>query len=131
MKSRGIVFLISAFVCLFSVPTIAHSQGDWIDVKNPKEIRALLANNSLTDGWGNVQSFRADGKVLAVYQSGRRTQHTWKVKGNDQVCATPPIIGPEECWRIQRNRQDQSKVRFVFSGGMSVAMTVTAGVPNF
>lgn len=131
MKSRSIVFLMSALVCLFAVPTVAHSQSDWVDVKNPKEIRALLANNSLTDGWGNVQSFRADGKVLAVYQSGRRTQHTWEVKSNDHVCAIPPILGPEECWRMQRNRQNQSKVRFVFSDGMSVALTLKAGVPNF
>ena len=131
MNSKSIVFLMSAFVCLFSVPTVARSQSDWIDVKNPKEIRALLANNSLTDGWGTVRSFRADGKVLAVYQSGNRTQHTWEVKGNDQVCATPPIAGVGECWRIQRDRQDQSKVGFVFSKGMSLAQTVKAGVPNF
>ncbi len=131
MNSESIVFLMSAVICLFSVPTVAHSQSDWNDVQNPKEIRALLANNSFSDSWGTVQSFRADGKALAVSQGGRRTQHTWEVKGKDQVCATPAIIGAEECWRIQRNRQDQSKVRFVFSGAMSVAMTVKAGVPNF
>ena len=131
MNSKSIVVLMSALVCLLAVPTVAQSQSDWIDVKNPKEIRALLANSSFSDSWGTVRSFRADGKVLAVSQSGRRTQHIWEVKSNDQVCATPLIDSPGECWRIQRNRQDQTKVRFVFSGGMSVAMTVKAGVPNF
>ena len=131
MNSKIIAFLISAFVCAFSVPTVAHSQSDWIDVKNPKEIRALLADKSLTDAYGTVRSFRADGKALAVSQTGTRTQHTWEVKGDDQACATPPIIGAEECWRITRNWQNQSKVRFVYSGGLSVAMTVKAGVPSF
>lgn len=131
MNSKSTVFLTSAFVCAFSVPSVAHSQSDWSDVKNPKEIRALLANNSLTNSWGTVWSFRADGKALAVNQSGGRTQHTWNVKGNDQACATPPMAGAGECWRIQRSRHDQSKLRFVYSDGMGVAMTVKAGVPSF
>jgi hypothetical protein len=43
MTSR-VVILTGLLVCMLAAPSVAQSPKDWVDIKDPKELRALYSN---------------------------------------------------------------------------------------
>ncbi len=122
------VFLSGVLICMVSVPAVAQSSKDWVDIKNPKELRVLHSNKTLR---GNtfVVHYRADGKGLLIFSNGERVPRTWEVKG-DQVCVTDAKA--TNCFRLQRHKKNRNDiVAQNVQNGRAYLLTVEDGVPNF
>lgn len=133
MTSKQIAFLIGSLFCMLSTPTMAQSSSDWVDIKDPAELRALYSNKTLrgktADGSTFVGHYSADGSGILI-QGDRRTPRTWAVKGNNQVCATH--AGGTDCYTFQRHRKNRNEIigRHV-TQPWSFQATVEDGVPKF
>ncbi|MBM4348202.1 MAG: DUF3990 domain-containing protein [Deltaproteobacteria bacterium] len=102
MTSRNIAFMTGVLLLMLSGPVASQ---DWVDIKNPNELRALCSNKTFRSTFGGgpiVEHYRADGK--GIFISGEiRTPRTWEVKGNDQVCFSSEK--GTDCCRFQRNKK--------------------------
>jgi hypothetical protein len=130
MKSRNIAFVTAAMVCMLSAPVMSQSTKDWVDIKDPNELRALYSNKTFRgNGW--VGHYRADGKGILILQGGKPEPRTWEVKGSDQDCATTGS-GAIRCSRFQRNTKNRNQMMLTFvSDGTSLNFTVEDGIPKF
>ena len=130
MKSRNIALVTGTVVCMLSAPAVAQSPKDWVDIKDPQELRTLYSNKTFRgNGW--VGHYRADGKGILIAQGGKPAPRTWEVKGKDQVCATPEG-GATSCFRFQRHRKNRNEVVLTnVKDGMSFNFTVEDGIPKF
>jgi hypothetical protein len=130
MRSRRLAFLIVTLTCMLSAPAFAQSSGDWVDIKDPNELRALYSNKTFRgNGW--VGHFRADGTGIVLPQGAKPTPRTWEVRGDDSVCV---VVGsaPAACYRYQRNSKKPNE--FVAISVLSDArlnFTVEDGIPKF
>ncbi len=131
MKSRNIAFLTGVLICMLSTPAMPQSSKDWVDIKDPKELRALYSNKTFKGNhW--VGHYRADGKGIYIAQGGNSLPRTWEVKGNDQVCTMSPEIGVASCFRFQRHRKNRNEVMLTnVKDGTSHMVTVEDGIPQF
>jgi len=130
MTSRNIAFLTSVLLFMLSGP--AASQ-DWVDIKNPKELRALYSNKTFRSTFAGVpvvEHYRADGKGISISGDHRRLK-TWEIKGNDQVCTSDAWKGTD-CCRFQRNKKypDEYVRRCTYDGVMTI-LKVEDGIPEF
>jgi hypothetical protein len=127
MTLRTMLRLSGAALCLLSMSV---SASDWIDIKDPNELTALYSNKTLKgNGW--IGHYRADGKGILIPQNGKPVSRTWKVKGNDQVCATLES-GATSCFRFQRHRKNRNEIVLTnVKDGMTFNATVTDGIPKF
>jgi len=130
MRSRRVAFLIVTLTCMLSAPAFAQSLGDWVDIKDPNELRALYSNKTFRgNGW--VGHYRADGKGILLPQGGNPQPRIWEVKGNDWVCATTGS-GPANCYRFQRSSKEPNEfVAISVTSGARLYFTVEDGVPKF
>ena len=129
MRSR-VVLLTGLLTWMLPAPSIAQSAKDWVDIKDPKELRALYSNKTFRgNGW--VGHYRADGKAMVIIAAGKPDARTWEIKGNDQVCITQGD-GIVNCQRLQRNRKKPNEVILTNQRtGMTLNVTVEDGIPKF
>jgi hypothetical protein len=130
MKPTRILILAGALPALIGVPVLAQA-SDWVDIKDPKELRALYSNKTFRgNGW--VGHYRADGTGVLIRERTKKPERrTWAVKGNDQVCATPEN-GATRCHTFKYVSKDRKQVMVTpVSGGPSYIFTVEDGVPKF
>jgi hypothetical protein len=132
MKMRNIALVTGTLACMLSVSALAQGSKDWVEIKNPDELRApysnMTFNGKAPDGSSFVSYYSADGRGLLI-SYGHRTLRTWKVKG-DEVCVTAST--GTNCFRFLRNKANPNEIagRQVTGGWMFWA-TVKDGVPNF
>lgn len=122
MKPKAIAASILS-LSLMQVIGMAHAQ--WIDIKDPNELRDLYSDRKITttteDGkpWNEIMS-KVDGHGFA---SGRAFEWTrnWVVKG-EQVCVNEHLQGFERIWlcvTVQRNAVDRGEYRTTAVGPRS------------
>ncbi len=81
-QSRARTFIAS------SAPAVSQSAGDWVEIKDPAELRALYSNTTFRGKGINppvsfVGHYSADGRGVSNFL-GRTVPRTWVVNG-DQV----------------------------------------------
>ena len=129
MNLRQIVVAAGVFACLLSAGALAQDSNQWVDIKNPQELRAIYSNKTFHSiGGRGFRYYRADGRGLVVWPT-KRFPCTWEVKGR-QVCVTD--ADGTSCYELQRNKANPNKfiARDVNTHAM-VAFTVEDGVPDF
>lgn len=92
MTSRNIKVAAGVLLCALSAPVASQGSKDWVDINDPKELRALHTNKtfrSTFSGEAVVEHYCADGKGLYIHAKAQVPQ-TWEIKGTDQVCVTGP-----------------------------------------
>ncbi|MBS3918186.1 MAG: hypothetical protein KG012_04805 [Deltaproteobacteria bacterium] len=129
MTSRNIAFMTGVLFFMLSGPVASQ---DWVDIKNPKELRALYSNKTFRStylGVPVVEHFRADGKGILI-SAELRTPCTWEVKGNDQVCVSDEK--GTDCYKFQRNKKNREEyVRLRQGRPFMTILKVEDGVPEF
>lgn len=130
MKTHSLMCSILLLLCLASAPP-AFAQ--WVDIKDPSELRALYSNKTFKgkgpEGEPIVAHYRADGKGILIWR-GERIPRTWEIKGNDQVCVTDRT--GTNCFQIMRHEQNRNEIvgRHVTRYWI-FQVTVEDGIPNF
>ena len=110
----------------------AQSSADWVDVKDPKELKAVYSDKTLRGkgpfGDPFVAHYRADGKGILI-MGNQRIPRTWEVKGS-QVCITDPKV--TNCFTLQRHKKNRNDIvaQHVKDRWIS-QFTVEDGVPQF
>lgn len=130
VKSRAFAFLSGTLICVLSAPMWAQSSSDWVDIKDPNELRALYSNKTFRgNGW--IAHYRADGRGILIVGKLKLEPRTWEVKGNDQVCVTPSS-GPVTCSRFKHigTKPNELMVTNVTTG-LSFIFKVEDGIPKF
>jgi hypothetical protein len=125
---RGLLAGILAFGA--STSLLALASQDWVDVKDPNELRALHSNKTFRgvggDGVSWVAYYRSDGKALVVRTDYRFTR-TWEVRENEVCYQDARWPG---CRVFQRSKENPSAFRTSWSGHWAV-FKVEDGVPDF
>lgn len=134
MKTRTIAFVTGALFCMLSAPAVPQSSKDWVDIKDPRELRAIYSNKTFKGkdimGRSFVEHFREDGNGIRIMEDQTRIPRSWTVKGGNQVCISFPWEVP--CYRMQRHRSTAGQYRLINLGNDQVtAVTVEDGVPKF
>jgi hypothetical protein len=127
MVSKALLAGTATALCLASNTSLAQ---DWVLIKSAKELTALYSNKTLKgNGW--IAHYRADGRGIQIIQNGKPVPRTWKVVGNDQICATVDN-GTTNCFRYQRHQQNRNEIIITnVKDGMTFNATVQDGIPNF
>ena len=129
MRLRNLVFMTVVMVFLLSSP--AASQN-WVDVKDPKALKALHSNKTFKYTYMEVpvvEHYRADGKGIRI-SAQQREPFTWEVKG-DQVCVVP-YHEMTPCWQYQRSKKNPEEyVRRDSKHSIMQVIKVEDGIPEF
>ncbi len=133
MTSRNIAFMTGVLFFMLSGPVASQ---DWVDIKNPKELRALYSNKTFRSTYLGVpvaEHYRADGKGILI-SAELRIPCTWEVKGDDQVCVSDER--GTNCYQFQRhkrNRDEYVRTRLKTSqlGAFMTILKVEDGIPEF
>ena len=130
MTSRNIAFMTGV---LFFMLSGSVASQDWVDIKDPKELRALYSNKTFRYTFAGVpivNHYRDDGKGISI-SGDLRTPQTWEVKGNDQVCVSDAQKGTN-CCRFQRNKKYPGEyVRRCTYDSVMTILKVEDGIPEF
>ena len=123
---------VAGALLLLAAPP-AFSQGDWVDIKDPKELRALYSKKTFKGkDWKDrpfVGHYRADGQGVMLLD-GARIPRTWAIKGKNQVCVKLPWDSP--CYRFQRHKAKAGVYRSInVANDITTEFTVEDGVPKF
>ena len=128
MRWRNIAFM--TVVLVFILYNSAASQ-DWVDVKDPKELRTLHSNKTFrytSMQLPVVEHYRADGKAIWI-SAQQRAPITWEVKSN-QACISYP--DQTLCWQCQGSKKNPDEyVRRCPSNAWMVVLKVEDGIPQF
>ena len=128
MRCRNIVFMTVVMVFLLSSPAASQQ---WVDIKDPKDLRALHSNKTFRYTSMQVpvvEHYRADGKGIWI-SAQQRAPITWEVKG-DQVSISYP--NQTLCWDYQRSKKNPDEyVRRCPSNAWMAVVTVENGIPEF
>lgn len=135
MKSKTIASMAGALICMLSFPATAQSSKDWVDIKDPKELRALFTNKTHrgkgADGTPYVAHFNSDGRGLLLFV-GQQYPRTWVVKGRE-VCitaATGPASGTI-CRTYQHHKTNRNDIVGRTAEGWINQFMVEEGIPKF
>lgn len=134
MAPKTWTLAIGALTCLLSAPALAQSSGQWIEINNPEELRALHSNKTINGSLGTGSSYvayyRPNGEALLIWKKERIPQ-TWVVKGNDQVCYSDKQFGAR-CYRFRRHkeRRDDIVMERVSDNALSFPK-IEEGIPRF
>jgi len=105
------------------------AQGEWIDIHDPAEVRAIYTNTTIR-GMGFVGYYRADGRGVMTAADRKPQGRRWFVKDDGQGCAAIDA-GPTLCYRFQRHRDSPSLIRIRdIANGANFTATVEQGVPD-
>lgn len=128
MKTRHTMYVAGVLLCLLSASAMSQ---EWIDVKDPKELRTLVSNKTVKGLWNDGKPFvsynREDGAALRIYE-GQRIQRRWEIKGADQYCITE--AAETYCYRVQRHA-NRNEIRVLHESGFAGDLVVEDGVPQF
>lgn len=132
MKPGILVLAASLAASLPATAALAQSAKDWVDVKDPAELRAIYANKTLRgkggDGSPVVGHYRADGKGLLIV-GGQRIPRSWEVKGSE-VCVTDAKA--TNCFQLQRHKLNRNDIIVQHVKDRWIAqLTIEDGVPQF
>lgn len=134
MKWRFIALTTAALICMLSLPATAQSTKDWVDVKDPKELRALFSNKTHRgkgpDGTPYVAHFNSDGRGLLL-MVGQQYPRTWEVRGRE-VCVTAPT-GPASgtiCRTYQHHKKNRNDIVGRTAEGWINQLMVEEGIPK-
>ena len=126
--------MLAAGAALCLAAALPLQAADWVDVKDPKALRALYSNKTfkgkdyLDRPW--VGHYRSDGQGLLVIHDGSRIPRTWAVEGKDQVCIESQF--PRVCFRFQRDKSQAGVYRSInVANDMAAVFVVEDGVPQF
>jgi len=134
MKSQNVAFIVGALICTLFVPAISQSADDWVEIKDPAELRALYSNKTIrgtavTSNFSFVAHFSADGRGILM-QGDKKIPRTWAIKGNDQVCITD--VAGTNCWGYWRQRDNRSLIKVMnIENGWTYTAKVEDGIPPF
>ncbi len=116
-----------------SAPAASRGASEWIEIKDPAELRALYSNKTfkgegVTSTFSFVGHYSADGR--GVVKSGSQTlPRTWAVK-EDQVCVTSDA--GTDCWIFWRHRNGRNEIKSMrLKDGWTWKGTVEDGIPKF
>lgn len=128
MKRSALLVLSTLVLGHAHVPALAAD--DWVEIKDPSELRALYSNKTFRgNGW--IGHYRADGTGVLIFAGAKPAPRTWEVRGKDQVCATPES-GTTRCATFKRSTKDPRQILLTFvQDNVSTLFTVEDGVPNF
>ena len=128
MRLRNIVFMTVVLVFILTSPAVSQQ---WVDVKDPKDLKALHSNKTFRYTYFQlpfVEHLRADGKGIYI-SAQQRAPITWEVKG-DQVSISYP--NQTLCWDYQRSKKNPDEyVRRCPSNAWMGVVTVENGIPEF
>jgi hypothetical protein len=128
MRWRNVVFMTVVLVFIITSPAVSQQ---WVDVKDPKALKALHSNKTFKMSHGGVpivEHYRADGKGIRI-SGEQREPLTWEVKG-DQVCV--PFGNLPACWQFQRSKKNPDEyVRRDPKHGWMQVIKVEDGIPEF
>jgi len=116
-----------------SAPAASRSAGEWIQINDPAELRALFSNKTfvgagITSTSSFISHFSADGRGVSK-SGGQAFPRTWAVDG-DQVCVT--TAAGTDCWIYFRHRDDKKFVKSTrLKDGWTWEGTVEDGIPKF
>src|SRR5688572_7081929 len=131
MTFKNVAYVAGALICVLSMPAVPQTSTDWIDIKDPKELRALFSNKTFRGTYSGVpvvEHYRADGKGLLV-SGQQRTPRTWEVKGNE-VCTND--TSGTFCRRFQRSKKNPDEyVSRREPGNQMAVIRVEDGIPQF
>jgi hypothetical protein len=134
MKATHTVALAGALLTFIVSPGGAQNSKDWVDIKDPDALRALFSDKTHRSR-AYVAHFRADGEGILIPQgSDIRNARTWRLKGNDQVCAGAKGDDTPTCYRYQRSTKNPAEILAIGERrGQSVMQwfTVEDGIPKF
>jgi len=126
MRLRNIAFMTVVLVFILSSPAVSQQ---WVDIKNPKELRTLHSNKTFRTSYG-VEHYRADGKGILIYSNEQRLPCTWEIQGKDQVCVTDER--GKSCWQFRRSKKNPEEyVKTNPSNAYMVIFKVEDGIPQF
>ena len=130
MRWRNIVFMTVVVIFILSGPAVSQQ---WVDIKDPKELRTLHSNKTIkgkkTGEVTFAEHYRADGKGIRV-SAQQREPFTWEIRGSDQVCLSLP--NGSECWRFQRSKKYPNEyVRREPKHAWMEVVKVEDGIPDF
>jgi hypothetical protein len=133
MKIIAAALLSGTLSCLAALSVSADDSKDWVDIKNPQELRALYSNKTFKGkdylDRPFIGHYRADGQGIMIGAQGR-VPRSWEVKGNDQVCVKLPWESP--CYRFLRHTSKPGLYRAINVANDQVTeLSVEDGVPNF
>ena len=128
MILRNVMSMTVVLVFILTSPALSQQ---WVDVKDPKALKALHSNKTFkytSMGLPAVEHYRADGKGIWI-SAQQRAPITWEVKG-DQVCVSYP--DQTMCWDYQRSKKNPDEyVRRCPSNAWMAVVTVEDGIPEF
>lgn len=134
MASAGLVLAMVAGGYAVEAPkAVSQSAGDWVEIKDPAELRALYSNTTFR-GTGIYPSvsfvghYSADGRGVSNFL-GKTVPRTWVVKG-DQVCVTD--AARTDCWIYWRHRINKNEIKSMrIRDAWTWIGTVEDGIPKF
>ena len=130
MRWRNVVFMTSALLFMLYSPVASE---EWVDIKNPEELRALHSDKTFICNIKEVpftEHYRADGKGIWIFSKIHRLACTWKVKGNDQVCITTE--SGTSCWNFKRSKKNPNEyVKKNPDTAYAQIFKVEEGIPKF
>jgi hypothetical protein len=129
MRLRNVVFMTVVLVFILTSPAVSQQ---WVDVKDPKDLKALHSNKTFKFTYMQVpvvEHYRADGKGIRI-SAQLRDPFTWEVKG-DQVCVVP-YHDLTPCWQYQHSKKNPEEyVRREPKHGIMQVIKVEDGIPEF
>jgi len=133
MKLMALSVVAAVLLTLVAFPSLSQGANDWVDIKDPNELRALYSNKTFKGkDWMDrpwVGHYRADGNGVMLSEGGRYPR-TWQVTGNDQVCVKS--LTGAACYRFQRHMTKPATYRsHNLANDQVVEFVVEDGVPQF
>jgi len=123
-RQFGHAGLFVALTCLVSATAIAQSSKDWVDIKDPSELKALFSNTTFRGKNAAGDSFtaynRGDGlrQIVILYED---VILKWWVNGNE-VCYQPAdrrVPGVRETFQKHATRKGEYQSRRVKDGALA------------
>lgn len=127
---RAVIAVILAGTLLGLVAPPSFAGSDWVEIKDPNELRALYSNKTFRgNGW--IGHYRADGTGVVVIQGSQPVRRTWTVKGRDQVCVTPEM-GSVQCFTFKYASDDRKSILLTnVATSVSLLFAVEDGIQKF
>jgi hypothetical protein len=116
--------LFVALTCLLSAPAVAQNSKDWVDIKDPNELKALYSNTTFRGKTPTGEAFtaynRSDGLRQIVIPQWDGIQK-WRVNGSEVCSQNNDGSQPEMCYTILKHatRKGEYQSRRVKDGAIT------------
>ena len=105
MRWRNVVFMTVVLVFIITSPAVSQQ---WVDVKDPKALKALHSNKTFKMSYAGgpiVEHYRADGK--GIFLSGeQRDPFTWEIKGDKVIVRYPNLTHSFQYQHSKKNPEE-------------------------